>query len=232
MPPRLTTKEFIDRSRVIHGDKYGYAFSIYQSAYEKSLIHCKRHGIFNQEPRHHLSGVGCPQCGYSTSIKSRTKKESDFVKQARIIHGNKYNYSKINYQNTNTNIMIYCPEHGLFEQRPTHHLNGVGCPSCMSCGFDKNKDSFLYVIRSDCGNYMKIGITNKPGQRHVQLTRATPFSFKRIELIEGLGDQIANLEKELLSKYQQAEFTETFDGYTEWRLWDDSIRNKLLTSKL
>ena len=74
---------------------------------------------------------------------------------------------------------------------------------------------------------MKIGITNKPNRRQVELKRHTPFSFKRIELIEGPGDQIANLEKELLAEYQPAEFTETFDGYSEWRLWDNSIRHKL-----
>ena len=76
---------------------------------------------------------------------------------------------------------------------------------------------------------MKIGITHNPKQRHNKLKRATPFLFKRIELIEGPGEQIANLEKELLAEYQPAGFTETFDGSTEWRLWDDSIRHKLIS---
>ena len=75
---------------------------------------------------------------------------------------------------------------------------------------------------------MKIGITNKPNQRQAQLSKATPFSFKRIEIIEGQGEQIANIEKELLTKYQPAEFTERFDGSTEWRLWDDSVRDYLV----
>ena len=74
---------------------------------------------------------------------------------------------------------------------------------------------------------MKIGITNNTERRHTELTRDTPFSFKRIELIEGPGEQIANLEKEMLSCYQQAEFTERFDGSTEWCLWDESIRLRL-----
>ena len=75
---------------------------------------------------------------------------------------------------------------------------------------------------------MKIGITHDPKQRKVQLSRVTPFSFKRIELIEGPGNQIANLEKELLAKYQPVGFTERFDGSTEWRLWDDSVRGYLV----
>ena len=40
------------------------------------------------------------------------------------------------------------------------------------------------------------------------------------------------IEKELLTEYQPAEFDNHFDGYTEWRLWNDSIRHKLLTSKI
>ena len=79
---------------------------------------------------------------------------------------------------------------------------------------------------------MKIGITHNPKQRHNKLKRDTPFKFDCVELIEGPGDQIADLEKELLSCYQPAGFTETFDGSTEWRLWSDSIRHKLLTSKI
>ena len=76
---------------------------------------------------------------------------------------------------------------------------------------------------------MKVGITNTPERRHAELTRYTPFSFKRIELIEGPGEQIADLEKGLLTKYQPAGFTETFDGYSEWRLWSESIRHKLIS---
>ena len=74
---------------------------------------------------------------------------------------------------------------------------------------------------------MKIGITHNPKQRHSKLSRATPFLFNVIELIEGPGDQIANLEIELLAEYQPADFTEVFDGSTEWRIWNDSIVNKV-----
>ena len=102
----------------------------------------------------------------------------------------------------------------------------------MACGFDRTKYASLYILRSDCGSYMKIGITHNPKQRHNKLKRDTPFSFDCVELIEGPGEQIANLEKELLAEYQPAAFTETFDGHTEWRLWDDSIRHKLSITKL
>ena len=283
---KLTTKDFIDRASSVHGDKYGYAFSVYQSSKAKVLIHCPEHGMFEQEANSHIQGAGCPYC----SLNSRTSNKDVFITKAIGVHGykyeyndvdyindatkvivncklhgvflvspnnhlqgkgcprcsgknkttkiiidefnkihcNKYNYSSVKYKGAKNKVKIQCKQHGYFEMTPDNHLNGHGCPGCANHGFDRTKVGFLYIFRSICGRYMKIGITNKPEQRHAQLTRVTPFSFKRIELIEGPGNQIANLEKELLSKYQQVGFTERFDGSTEWRLWDDSIRGYLV----
>lgn len=289
---KLTTQEFIDRARAVHGDKYVYSFVEYKNNCEKVHIICQEHGMFEQRPNYHLSGKGCPKCG----IESKKHTNESFIKKTREIHGDKFDYSNVEYVSVHKKVIIMCPEHGefeqtpanhfkgrgcpdcggskkhynesfiqkaielhgsefydyslveytgnknkvtivcpehgVFEQSPASHLHGKGCPGCANHGFDRTKPASLYILRSDCGRYMKIGITNKPEQRHAQLSRETPFSFKRIELIEGPGEQIANLEKELLAEYQPAEFTETFDGYSEWRLWDDSIRHKLLVSKI
>lgn len=290
MPKKVTTQDFIDRARAVHGDKYGYAFSVYQSTNEKVFIHCHDHGIFeqspgnhlkgngcascygnkkmttdvfvkkakpvhgnkydyskvdyinamtnvkiicpkhgefDQSPANHLGGKGCPKCKGVAASKAQRSTIEEFIEKAREVHGDGCDYSMVDYVNAATKVKIVCPEHGIFFQTPTSHLQGSGCPGCADYGFDRTKFGVLYVLRSDCGRYMKIGITHKPDQRYTQLSRVTPFSFKRIEFIEGPGDQIANLEKLLLSEYQPAEFTETFDGYSEWRLWDDSIREKL-----
>ena len=69
---KLTTQDFIDRARAVHGDKYGYAFSVYQSAHEKVMIHCPEHGVFEQSPANHLFGLGCNSC----AIDSRAKKKN------------------------------------------------------------------------------------------------------------------------------------------------------------
>ena len=288
MPPRLTTQEFIDRARTIHGDKYGYAFSVYLGNRIKVMIHCREHGLFEQSPNSHISGHGCHDCAdtkhtnesfikkarevhgnrYDYSLVKyngnnskviiicqehnvfeqtphnhltgqncpvcTTKKRTNesFIEKAREIHGNRYDYPLVEYTGAHSKVTIICHEHGNFQQTPNSHLNGRGCPCCMSCGFDRTKDGFLYVLRSDCGQYMKIGITNNPERRNTELTRDTPFQFTRIELIEGAGEQIANLEKVLLAEYQPVEFDDHFNGYTEWVLWDDSIRHKLLVSKI
>lgn len=53
-----------------------------------------------------------------------------FIDESKKIHGIFYDYSLVNYKNTNEKIKIICPIHGEFEQRPKHHYNGSGCPIC------------------------------------------------------------------------------------------------------
>lgn len=226
---KSNTKEFTEKARVVHGNKYDYSFVLYTRSKDAVHIICQQHGVFKQMPNHHLNGAGCPTCKrIAISLKKRSS-ITDFIGKAKLIHGNRYDYSFSVYQNSQIKVYIRCTEHGIFEQTPNDHLSGAGCPTCAKSGFDRTKNGFLYVLRSDCGRYMKIGITHDPKQRYSYLSKATPFSFKRIELVESTGYHIANLEKELLAEYQQAEFTETFNGYSEWRLWDDSIRHKLIS---
>ena len=60
---------------------------------------------------------------------NRHTKES-FIESAIKIHGNRYDYSKVEYKNNATHVTIICPEHGEFEQTPNMHLRGRGCPYC------------------------------------------------------------------------------------------------------
>jgi hypothetical protein len=222
---RWTEWEFIDRARAVHGaDKYNYSSVNHVSNSIKVSIICCEHGEFKQTPKSHLNGNGCPNCA---GVKKHNNES--FIASAMKIHGYIYDYSQVNYVNSHTKVSVNCPKHGTFEQTPNNHLSGAGCPGCAKYGFDTTRKASLYVLLSGCGRYMKIGITHNPKQRHTKLKSDTPFLFERIELIEGLGDQISNLEKKLLAEYRPVSFTKTFDGYSEWRLWDDSIRNKLLT---
>lgn len=58
------------------------------------------------------------------------KTTEDFIKEAINVHGDEYDYSKSNYQGTNTKIEIICNKHGSFFQTPKNHLKGQGCPEC------------------------------------------------------------------------------------------------------
>lgn len=58
-------------------------------------------------------------------------KTDEFIKKAREVHGDKYDYSKVEYVNNHTKVCIICPKHGEFWQVPNSHLNGNGCPVCV-----------------------------------------------------------------------------------------------------
>lgn len=63
-----------------------------------------------------------------------------FIKKARKVHGNKYDYSKTEYINAKTKICIICPEHGEFWQIPSNHLSGYeGCKICSSIKNSQNR---------------------------------------------------------------------------------------------
>lgn len=59
-------------------------------------------------------------------------KREEFIERAIKTHGNKYDYSKVEYINNRTKVCIICPEHGEFWQIPYHHLKGNGCKKCAN----------------------------------------------------------------------------------------------------
>ena len=133
---KYTTEEFINCARNIHGDKYDYSKVEYINSRTKVCIICPEHGEFWKLPYELLNGKGCPKCVNKkiTSIKSSTE---EFIEQAKKIHGNKYDYSKVEYLQAHSKVCIICPVHGEFWQTPNGHLNGNGCNKCKLENFSK-----------------------------------------------------------------------------------------------
>ena len=122
---KKTTKEFIINANKIHGDKYDYSVLKYSGNKNKVNIICTKHGVFIQTPTRHLNGDGCPSCNGGV-----LSNKEEFKKKAHKIHGDKYDYSKVNYYNSKTHVNINCLKHGKFKQAPNNHLLGQGCPKC------------------------------------------------------------------------------------------------------
>lgn len=188
---KSSAEEFSLKASKIHNHKYDYTQVKYKNTDTKVRIICPKHGVFKQIPYHHLKGVGCPVCGGS---KQLTKDE--FVKEAKEIHANKYDYSKVEYKNTEEKIIIICPIHGEFLQRPAHHKNSRGCPECASYlhqleRFKKLKKSniklggYLYLL--SCSNkkekFYKIGITSKNRISARFAGNTMPYSYNVIFFI-------------------------------------------------
>jgi len=132
MPKKLTKEEFIKRSRAIHGDKYDYSLVEYRGKDIKVKIICPIHGVFEQTPNNHMHGAGCYKCGRDTVSKKTRYTKEDFIRVATEKHNNKYDYSLVDYVNSQGKIKIICPVHGVFEQKANNHMNGLGCRLCAN----------------------------------------------------------------------------------------------------
>jgi len=127
---RLSTQEFIKKAVKIHENKYDYSKIEYINHRTKITIVCPKHGDFQQTPNSHLKGRGCPHCGKLNYVNKNSLTTKQFIQRAVKTHGDKYNYSEVNYKNTTTKITIVCPKHGDFQQTPYNHTKKTGCPIC------------------------------------------------------------------------------------------------------
>jgi hypothetical protein len=132
------TSEFIEKSNKIHGNKFDYSKVDYNGSHKKVSIICQEHGEFFQSPTNHLSGNGCPKCAWQNYRgKYRLTTLETFLSQAKEIHGDKYDYSKVQWKNTSAKISIICPIHGEFTQIPQNHIR-LKC-GCRKCGREITK---------------------------------------------------------------------------------------------
>ena len=140
MPKRKTKEEFIKQSIEIHGNKYDYSNINYINTKIKVEIFCNKCKIyFSQTPDNHFQGQGCAVCGFSNGTDKRRKTLENFIHDANKIHGEKYDYSKVEYISEKTKIIIKCKIHGEFEQTPGNHLSSKGCPKCSFITISKLK---------------------------------------------------------------------------------------------
>ena len=128
----MTKKEFIEKAMKIHGDKYDYSKIEYKNNYTPITIICPKHGKFQQTPYMHLRGVGCSECTKERQHDMFAKTTEQFIADAKKVHGDKFDYSKVKYVNNKTHVTIICKKHGEFQQTPSEHLRGFGCPICNS----------------------------------------------------------------------------------------------------
>lgn len=130
MPKRMTTAEFIDKAKTVHGDKYDYSLVEYKKTGTKVTIICPEHGEFHMTPNSHLVGQGCKKCGLRLRSANNTKTTAQFIEEAKAVHGNRYSYERTEYVSALGKVVITCKEHGDFEQRAVSHLRGSGCSIC------------------------------------------------------------------------------------------------------
>jgi Zn finger protein HypA/HybF involved in hydrogenase expression len=144
----ITTEEFIIKANKVHKERYSYLNADYKGVAEKIEITCSIHGNFTQKAQNHLRGINCPKCGNENRMNKLVSTKEQFIDKAKEIHGDKYDYSKVEYKGSNDKVKIFCSTHGMFLQRAKGHLIGNGCIKCgketMADKRTKTKDEFIH----------------------------------------------------------------------------------------
>lgn len=158
---KKTTEEFIRESKDKFGEQFDYSNVSYDGLNKEVILYCKHkdkngneHGYFTITPQRHLVNKGgCKLCQKQNSYDT----QENFIEESIRKHHTKYDYSKVQYINCNTEVCIICPEHGEFWQTPHNHKRGYGCPSC-ACNQKKTTQDFIkeaQKIHGDKYDYSK-----------------------------------------------------------------------------
>lgn len=120
--------EFISKSLEVHEGFYDYSLVDYKTARTPVKIICPVHGVFEQVPDAHKHGSGCKLC-----YGNVTPTTDEFIKNMRVVHGDKYDYSQTEYgNNAHEKVKVICKQHGEFWVTPANHRKGKGCKKCGS----------------------------------------------------------------------------------------------------
>lgn len=202
MSKKKTIEEFLVEAKGIHGEKYDYSKVDYVNNLTKVCIICPEHGEFWQTPKAHICGNGCPKCARKLVGEKSRKSVDDFIRDAKNVHGDKYDYSRVNYVDCETEVCIICPEHGEFWQTPIRHLNSNGCPKCVE--LKKNSDKLmpseefikrLNAIFGDKYGYERVNYKNTRAQVTLVCKKHGEFTRKASSLLAGYGCPLCKKEK-------------------------------------
>jgi very-short-patch-repair endonuclease len=128
-----TTETIVQKAKEIHGDKYNYSRVEYNGVNNKIIIICKQHGEFKQSPDCHINRKnGCKKCADIMNGKKHMITTEEIIQKAKEMHGDKYDYSKVEYTGIYNKIIIICRQHGEFQQGANVHIRGGGCTACVN----------------------------------------------------------------------------------------------------
>jgi hypothetical protein len=124
---------FLDRANEKFGEKFIYNMNEYIDMCTKISITCPTHGTFKNTPTAHLTSItGCMECGLAQTHQTNTKSTQEFINEAVECHGDRYNYTLVNYISGFIPVEIICSIHKSFFQTPNTHIRGADCPKCYN----------------------------------------------------------------------------------------------------
>jgi very-short-patch-repair endonuclease len=217
---------FVEKSRVIHGNKYNYDKVNYVDSHTKIIIICNEGHEFEQQPTRHLSGQGCKYCNEKAIKNSEpitnvvvpriTNKwtTEKFIEKAKEIHGDKFDYSMVNFISYKKKVVIKCLKEHIFEQAPDGHLRGNDCKQCQDLKnffrkitneefIEKSKQIFINMFDySKCyyiGSNIKVTLICKEKNHEFEVEPRHHYNSLGCPLCNKTTE--GKMEKELRQKY-------------------------------
>lgn len=160
MPRKLTNEEWIQKSKQKFKDKFDYSKTKYTGKRNNVTLICPEHGEFIMNAESHIKSVtGCPYCGTKQSNKARSLTQEEYLNKLKEVYGDKYDYSKVDYQGQKRNITLICPKHGEFSHRADGYLYKIGCPKCSK---SKNEEIIANFLETNNIKYIPQYRINNP----------------------------------------------------------------------
>ena len=124
---------FVHRASERHANRFDYSISRWIGVTKPIEVICRQHGPCVTTPKSHLANPsgGCPRCREERIRNARRLTTDQFVRRAREVHGERYDYHLVQYTGTKVPVVIVCREHGPFRMKPCRHLSGRGCRKCI-----------------------------------------------------------------------------------------------------
>ena len=208
------TSRFSEKAALVHNGKYDYSEVNYVTRGTKVKIICPRHGVFEQEPRAHLAGQGCPTCAKELNGLKRRISPEEYIVKVQKVHNNRYTYTKTKYSVMRNTIIITCPKHGDFIQRASAHLEGEGCPVCCQSRGENKIGSYLretgvkYIPQykfDDCRNKLPLpfdfAIFNEDGSLRCLIEYQGEQHFEKRGFLKDDDTEFKELQKRDKIKY-------------------------------
>jgi hypothetical protein len=208
----LSTEDFLARAKAVHGDRYDYNCTQYQSKRKKVKIICREHGEFLQPPLNHLAGYGCIQCHRAKANNHKLDTEQ-FIRRARLTHGDLYDYSSTNYIHSQRKLTVTCRVHGNFEVTAAAHVQGRGCKRCVQSNRRSpvrvDLEEFIRRANAKHGNrygYDQVRFSDTRDIVAIECSEHGIFHQQARQHYEGNGCPQCGRQRKKLTSVYQAEF--------------------------
>jgi hypothetical protein len=198
---KLTTPEWIVKAQKTHGDQYDYTDTVYVRSTDHVLVNCPEHGQWSVQAKAHLKGNGCRKCGHRKSREAQLDDTPTFIKKAKAVHGDRYDYSKVDYMDAKTDVIIICNDHGDFTCLANLHLLGKKCPRCPRKQRTTNEfTEMAKAVHGDRYDYSKVDYETQ--LIHITIGCPTHGDFKQrpTDHLGGKGCKVCGQEKSISAR--------------------------------